>query len=75
MKYLVLFAVALGAIWWLRQQRPNRDASHPAPPPADAEPEPMVSCSHCGLHLPRHEAVSGDRGLYCCAEHRRRHEG
>jgi len=30
----------------------------------------MVSCAHCGIHLPRDEAVAGTRGLYCSSAHR-----
>jgi uncharacterized protein len=30
----------------------------------------MVSCSHCGIHLPRDEAVAGTLGLYCSTTHR-----
>jgi uncharacterized protein len=29
-----------------------------------------VACAHCGIHLPRAEAVSGQKGLYCSTEHR-----
>ena len=32
----------------------------------------MVSCAHCGLHLPQPDAVEGEGGRhYCSAEHRR----
>lgn len=35
-------------------------------------PKAMVSCEHCGLHLPLSDAVEGDRGRhYCSSEHRR----
>ncbi|WP_374567830.1 PP0621 family protein [Ideonella sp.] len=35
-------------------------------------PQPMVSCAHCGLHLPQPDAVEGEGGRhYCSAEHRR----
>jgi uncharacterized protein len=32
----------------------------------------MVSCAHCGLHLPQPDALEGEGGRhYCSAEHRR----
>ena len=34
-------------------------------------PQPMVSCAHCGLHLPQSDALEGEGGRhYCSAEHR-----
>lgn len=31
--------------------------------------EAMVSCSHCGLHLPQRDAVHKAGRYYCCQEH------
>lgn len=37
-----------------------------------AAAQTMVSCAHCGLHLPEAESVEGEGGRYYCgAEHRR----
>lgn len=42
------------------------------PPPAGQEPQEMVACAHCGLHLPASEAHHDLGGLpYCSAEHAR----
>jgi uncharacterized protein len=30
----------------------------------------MVTCAHCGVHLPHDEAVTGTRGQYCSTAHR-----
>ena len=73
MKYLLLLAVVIGAVWWLRQSGRAR-----APSARDADagmPQDMVSCTHCQVHVPRNDAWVGHSGLYCCAEHRQRHEG
>jgi uncharacterized protein len=32
----------------------------------------MVACAHCGVHLPRDEAITIDARHYCCAEHQQR---
>lgn len=74
MKYLVLLAVlaiALG-VWRSRQPKPEAPA-RPTAPPRTPPPQDMVACAHCGLHLPRSEALVGDAGtLYCSPAHRER---
>lgn len=70
MKYLVLLVVlVLGYAWW----RSQRHAETPPPrrsTPA-ATPQDMVACAHCGVHLPRTEALTHGPRSYCCAEHQR----
>lgn len=55
----------------------TRDADRRSPPPVPPAPprvEDMVACAHCGVHLPRGEAVaSGDGTLFCGEPHRRAH--
>lgn len=74
MKYLLLLAVILAVIWFMRGARRvegggtgRRRAGSP-PPPQD-----MVECPVCHVHLPRADALPGPGGqLYCCADHARR---
>ncbi|WP_374411493.1 PP0621 family protein [Hydrogenophaga sp.] len=75
MKFLLVLAVLAVAFWIWRNNRESeardrRDAA-PARPPA---PQPMIACARCGTHVPEQEAVKGNAGHYCCAEHRRQHE-
>ena len=66
MKYLlVLIVVAVGAAWWRSQQAPA--ARSKSVPPRRAAPENMVACAHCGVHLPRSEALVQDGKFYCSA--------
>ena len=38
--------------------------------------EKMVSCSHCGIHVPLSEAVQSNSGsVFCSIEHQRQHTG
>ena len=76
MKYLLVLAVVMVAVWIWRHNRLNEDAA-PAVrrQPRLREPTRMVACRDCGTHLPEDEAVVGRQGVYCSAEHRRRHEG
>lgn len=71
MKYLVLFLVlaVLYAVW-RSQNRPSTPTPRKAPPLPP--PQDMVACRHCGLHLPRSEALTHGQRHYCCAEHQRR---
>ena len=51
------------------------DTSKAADSPAtggtrSGEPEPMVSCAHCRLYLPRREAVIDGNVVYCSTAHR-----
>jgi uncharacterized protein len=32
----------------------------------------MVSCAHCGLHLPRTDALPAGERFFCSEEHRQR---
>jgi uncharacterized protein len=68
MKFLFWLIVILFVWWAYKRARAGARTADPqqtTPPPQD-----MVTCRHCGIHLPRDEAVAGTRGQYCCAEHR-----
>jgi len=67
-KFLLLI-LAVVAVWWLARGFRRKGAARDA---AEAAPEKMVSCSHCGLYLPQGEAIPEGDKFFCCAEHRRR---
>lgn len=78
-KLILIVVLALVVIWWLRGLR------RPAPPAASRrgreaamKSQAMVPCAHCGVHLPRTEAVAGAPGTgvhYCSEAHRLAAEG
>jgi uncharacterized protein len=70
MKYLLIVVVVL-AVLWLVRGRGRRGPPPDAPPSPPAGPQAMVRCAHCGVHLPANDALSGPRGSYCSADHRR----
>jgi len=39
-----------------------------------AVPQPMVACAHCGVLLPRSEALARGGAFYCCIQHRDQHD-
>ncbi len=77
MKYLLVLAVVLVAVWLWRNNRriEKQQPPPPARPPLPA-PQDMVRCPVCAVHLPRTDALPGPDGrLYCCQEHRQRAGG
>jgi len=78
MKFFVILGVVLLAVWlWRSGRRDHRGPDRPAPPaspPPPGDPQEMVRCAHCGVHLPRSDAVIGRIGYYCSPEHRQHAE-
>ncbi len=75
MKYLLILALAVAVYMWWRN---GRIAQRPRPgaAPRAGNPQDMVCCPVCSVHLPRGEAVAGGDGrLYCSQEHRLRAPG
>lgn len=82
MKYLLVLVVLVVAyLIWKRNRRAaaqkrvqeaaaRRQARH-----LPAAPDAMITCRHCGLHLPLSDATQGLLGYYCGQEHRRFAEG
>lgn len=69
MKYLLLFGV-LGVAWWLWRKR--HAELRPGARPAPLRPvENMVTCAHCGVHLPESESLGDGQRRFCCEDHRR----
>ncbi len=70
MKALLFIAVIGAVLWWaFGRERPAVPASSSARRKA-LPAEPMVRCAHCGVHLPRSEAVGKDDVLFCSESHR-----
>jgi uncharacterized protein len=65
MKYLLLIVViviVLAVMVGRRRSRPRAGRSPGAP-------EGMVRCAHCGIHLPRSEALLQAGRTYCSVAH------
>ena len=69
MKLLLLLLAVFVLLWLLRASvRRHRPPRAKAPPPTT--PRPMLTCLHCGLHLPVDEALPGRGGVFCGEAHR-----
>jgi uncharacterized protein len=69
MKYLIVILVVAAGLWMLlrrRRREPPAAAARSAHRPAQA----MVQCSHCGVHLPRAEALVSEDLTFCSEAHR-----
>jgi uncharacterized protein len=77
MKYLTVLAVLVVAFWLWRSNR--RDAAPKVPPKKPSsqvdEPQAMLQCAACGVHLPSDDALRGKQGSYCSAAHLKQLEG
>jgi uncharacterized protein len=81
MKYLLVLLVVALALWLMfRGRGSNRvggdDAERRQADSAKGgtqakKPTPMLACAHCGLHLPRGDALLDAQSRpYCSSEHR-----
>jgi len=68
MKYLLFLVVVFVLLWLLRGAMTSRRRGGDAPPPQ--APQEMIACAHCGVHLPRDEALPGRGGVFCGDAHR-----
>ena len=81
MKYLLVLVVVLVVAWVLTGRRRGAGDRPPGAGAAAArkgkkaspqdKPLEMVTCTHCGLHLPQTESVRNAQGeLFCSDAHR-----
>ena len=71
MKILLFLVVVFVLLWLLRGAISRR---RPGPPGPTKAPQEMIACAHCGVHLPRDEALPGRGGVFCGDAHRKAFE-
>ncbi|MDP3700027.1 MAG: PP0621 family protein [Hylemonella sp.] len=74
MKFLLFLAIVLLVAWMWRSSRRRDKRPDQAAAPPQASPQEMVRCAHCGVHLPRGDAVVGRIAQYCSREHQQNAE-
>jgi uncharacterized protein len=66
-RFLLLAAVIGFLLWWLF----GRGSARRSRGRHAGEPVEFAACAHCGVHLPRHEAIVDAGGAtYCSDAHR-----
>jgi uncharacterized protein len=63
---LLILVIAVAVIYFLVTAF-ARKRKHSAPSPSES----MVPCAHCGINVPRSEALEGAGRFFCSEEHRR----
>lgn len=78
MRNILIFILLLIVIWWVRRalQRPPRGTGSPGSLGAGRgstsdNPEHMLACAHCGVHVPESEGVHDGNAFFCSEDHRR----
>ena len=72
MKYLLLVLVFIVAYWIFKAYSAARRGGRFQTRAGD--PEDMVRCAQCGVHVPRSESLMSGQAFYCTPEHRRLHQ-
>jgi uncharacterized protein len=76
MKYLVLLVIAVAVfLIWRNNRAQARSIKTPrgSANSASGQPQDMIACALCDVHVPRTDALPGPGGkLYCSADHRQR---
>mgnify|MGYP001614928412 CR=1 FL=1 len=67
---LVALLLLVALVWGRRARGKGSDTPPHKKAARDAAPEAMLSCAHCGVHLPASEAVLLGKRAYCTAAHR-----
>ena len=81
MKYLLIFALTMAVIWLWQGKRRSKLADKAQTPKPQSKNRSrqlptteIVACDVCSVHLPRTEALTSGRGVYCSDAHRRQAE-
>ena len=67
MSRLIFIIVIIALVYWLFKSY----GKQPAKPDESPRSQDMVSCAHCGVHLPKNESLFANEKYYCCAAHSR----
>ncbi len=66
----ILLLIGIGFVVWGIFRSYQRSLNMPRTPSHDQPVEDMVKCAHCGVNLPRSEAIYSGGVFYCTPEHR-----
>ena len=67
----ILLLLVVGLIAYAVLKKYSRSVEGPPRNPQVRAPENMVKCAHCGVNLPRSEAIYSGGEFYCSVEHQK----
>lgn len=68
---IILAAMTVSRMINARNAASRRSAAQPGKPSPSNGVESMVSCAHCGIYMPRSEALLIGKRTWCCEDHAR----
>ncbi|MDP1935987.1 MAG: PP0621 family protein [Hylemonella sp.] len=71
MIFKILLLIAIGFVVWALVRGYLRSLDKPPASTRESVVEDMVKCAHCGVNLPRSEAIYSGGELYCTPEHQK----
>ena len=79
-RFLLILILLFIVVWWAQRAlqrfgaaaRARRERMKQKGRSREQIPERILSCAHCGLHVPESEGVIGEGRFFCCDAHRRR---
>lgn len=66
----ILLLIVIGFAVWAVFRAYQRSLDKPAAPAREHTVEDMVKCAHCGVNLPRSEAIYSAGDFFCTPEHK-----
>lgn len=73
MSRLLFIGLIFVVIYWLLKSYLGRVGKDRAVGDASGQTEDMVRCTHCGVHLPKHESTLAEGEYFCSEAHRQAH--
>ncbi len=70
--FKILLLIAIGFVVLALFRAYQRSLGKPPAPAREETVEDMVKCAHCGVNLPRSEAIYSGGDFYCTPEHQQR---
>jgi len=67
--FKILLLIAIGFVVLAVIRTYQRSLNKPSTPARDQTVEDMVKCAHCGVNLPRSEAIYSGGEFFCTPEH------
>jgi len=66
----ILLLIIIGVVVYALIRNYKRSLDKPAAPAREHTVEDMVKCAHCGVNLPRSEAIYSSGDFFCTPEHK-----